>query len=46
MPNVMTFATGIPSHTKIIKDLNEFATKLHDMSSKVYNLYVGLYKAV
>ena len=31
---------------KIIKYLNEFATKLHDMSSKVYNFYVCLNKVV
>ena len=46
MPNVMTFATGIPSHTKIIKDLNDSLKKLHNMSSKVDNLYVGLKKVV
>ena len=31
---------------KIIKGLNEFATKLHDMSSKVKNIYVCLNKVV
>ena len=44
MPNVMTFSTDIPPHTKILKDVNEFETKLHDMSSKVYYIYVGLKK--
>ena len=46
IPNVMTGAIGIPPQTKIIKYLNEFATKLNDLSSKVENLYVGLKKAV
>ena len=44
--NVMTVATGIPPHTKIIKDLNEFATKLHYISSKVGNIYVYFKKVV
>ena len=44
--NVMTVATGILSHTKIIKYLNEFATKLNHISSKVDNLYVCLKKVV
>ena len=43
-PNVMTVATSIPPNTEIIKYLNGFATKLHDISSKVDNLYVGLKK--
>ena len=42
----MTAATGIPPPTEIIKDLNEFATKLHDLSSKVDNIYVGLMNVV
>ena len=42
----MTVATGITSHTKTIKDLNAFPTKLHDLSSKVYNLHVCLQKSV
>ena len=29
-------------HRKIIKKINEFAKKLHDISSKVENIYVGL----
>ena len=41
-PNVMTIATGIPPHTRFIKDLNYFESKLHDLSLKVDNLYVGL----
>ena len=45
-PNVTTVATGITPHTKIIKDLNEFATKLHDFSSKVDDIYVGSKKVV
>ena len=45
-PNTMTVATGIPPHTKIIRYLNDFATKLHNLSSKVYNLYVNLRKVV
>ena len=44
--NVMTAATGIPPPTEIIKDLNEFATKLHDLSSKVDNIYVCLNEVV
>ena len=46
MPNVMTVATGIPSHTQIIKYLKDFKTKLHDILLKVYNIYVGLKKVV
>ena len=46
MPNVITVATGVPPHTKIIKDLNEFATKLHYLSSKLDNIYVGLNRVV
>ena len=42
----MTLATGIQSHTKIIKYLNEFATKLHDLSSKVDNIHACLKKVV
>ena len=45
-PNMMTVATGIPPHTNIIKELNCFATKLHDLSSKVNNIYVGLRKVI
>ena len=46
MPNVMNVATGIPPHKKIIKYLNEFSTKSHDMSLEAGNLYVGLKKVV
>ena len=42
----MTVPTGIPSHKKIIKDLNEFSTKLHDISLNIDNIYVGLNKVV
>ena len=45
-PNMITVATGIPPHTKIKNDLNDFATKLHDLSLKVDNNYVGLKKVV
>ena len=45
-PNVINVSTGIPPHTKIIKYLNTFATKLHDLSSKVDNIYVGLQDVV
>ena len=38
----MTIATGIPPHTRFIKDLNYFESKLHDLSLKVDNLYLGL----
>ena len=43
---MMNVATGILPHTKIIKDFNEFATKLHNLSLKVYNLHVCLQKSV
>ena len=42
----MTVSTGITPHTKIIEDLNEFATKLHYISSKVGNIYVYFKKVV
>ena len=42
----MTVATSITTHTKIIKDVNQFATNLHNISLKVDNLYVGLKKVV
>ena len=41
-PNMMTVATGITPHRKIIKDLNCFVTKLHYLSSKVENIYAYL----
>ena len=44
--NVMTVATGILPHTKIIKYLNDFSTKLHDLLSKLENIYVCLKKVV
>ena len=42
--SLMTVATVIQTHTKIIKDLTEFEKKLHDMSSKVEKLHVCLNK--
>ena len=42
----MTIAADILSHTKIIKDLNDFSKKLHDISSKVENLRVCLKKVL
>ena len=42
----MIVATGISPHTKIIKYLIEFATKLHDMSSKADNIHICLKKVV
>ena len=45
-PNVMTVSTGITPQTKTIKELNGFSKKLHDMSSKADNIYVGLKKFV
>ena len=41
-PNVMTIATGIPPHIKLIQDFNYFASKLHDLLSNLEILYVGL----
>ena len=41
-----TVDTGIPPHTKVIKYLNKFATKLDDLSSKVDNFHVCLNKVV
>ena len=44
--NTKTVVTNFPPHTKIIRDLNKFVTKLNDLSSKVYNLHVCLNKFV
>ena len=44
--NVITVATGITPHTKIVKYLNKFVTKLHDLSQKLENIYVCLKKFV
>ena len=43
---MITVATGITPHTKIVKYLNESEKKLHDLSSKVENIYVCLKKFV